>query len=93
VKVDTQGSELAVLAGAGDEMDRVLGFQLELSLVPLYESQPLIDELIGAARAMGFRPVAMEPDFFDPATGELLQADGIFFRSTVDRSSEGETRS
>jgi len=83
VKIDTQGSELQVLAGGGDQLHRVLGLQLELSLVPLYEGQPLIDEVIGAARAMGYRPVSIEPDFFDPLRGELLQADGIFFRSTA----------
>ena len=81
VKIDTQGSELDVLAGAGDRLGRIIGLQLELSMVPLYDGQPLIDGLIGTAREMGFVPMALEPDFYDPATGQLLQADGVFFRS------------
>jgi hypothetical protein len=80
VKIDTQGSELQVLAGAGDQLDRVLGLQLELSLVPLYEGQPLIEDVVADVRARGLVPVGIEPDYFDAGTGNLLQADGLFFR-------------
>jgi FkbM family methyltransferase len=80
VKVDTQGSELQVLAGAEEQLGLAVGLQLELSLIQLYEGQPVIEELISAVRALGYIPVAVEPDFFDPHTGRLLQADGIFFR-------------
>ncbi len=80
VKIDTQGTELQVLAGAGDRLSRVRGLQVELSLVPLYDGQPLLEQVVAAVRGMGYVPTAMEPDFFDPSTGELLQADGIFVR-------------
>ena len=80
VKIDTQGSELEVLAGAGDGLSRVTGLQLELSLVPLYEGQPLIEETLSTVRALGYVPAAVEPDFFSDSTGMLLQADGLFFR-------------
>lgn len=80
VKIDTQGSELRVLAGAGDRLTRVLGLQLELSLVPLYAGQPLIEEVVTTVRGLGYVPAAIEPDFFDRTTGRLLQADGIFLR-------------
>lgn len=87
VKIDTQGSELGVLAGGGRALERVLGLQLELSLVQLYEGQPLIEEVITAVRGLGFVPVALEPDYYDPSTGQLLQADGIFFRRDAGTSS------
>ena len=80
VKIDTQGSELQVLAGAGKQLERVIGLQLELSLVPLYEGQLLIEETMGAVRRLGYVPTGIEPDYFHAGTGELLQADGIFFR-------------
>ncbi len=80
VKIDTQGSEHQVLAGAGDRLGRVAGLQLELSMVPLYDGQVLIEGLIASARAMGFVPMSLEPDYYDRSTGQLLQADGIFFR-------------
>ena len=80
VKVDTQGSERAVVAGTGRGIDRVVGWQVELSMIPLYEGQPLIEEMVTVLREQGFVPMAVEPDFFDPRTGQLLQADGVFFR-------------
>ena len=63
-----------------DALSRVVGLQLELSMVPLYDGQPLIDDLIGSVRTMGFVLMSLEPDFYDQSTGQLLQADGIFFR-------------
>jgi len=80
VKIDTQGSELRVLEGAGDRLTRVLGLQVELSLVPLYDGQPLIEEVVATLRRLGYVPAAIEPDFFDPVTGALLQADAVFLR-------------
>jgi FkbM family methyltransferase len=81
VKVDTQGTERSVLAGAGATVDRVLGWQVELSLSALYEGQPLIEDMIRLLRDLGYTPMSIEPDFFDRATGRLLQADGVFFRT------------
>jgi FkbM family methyltransferase len=80
VKIDTQGSERDILAGAGPYLDGIVGWQVELSLVPLYEDQPLIEELIALLRDLGYVPMSIEPDFSDPTTGRLLQADGVFFR-------------
>lgn len=83
VKIDTQGSEQDVLDGAGDRLADVLGWQVELSLVPLYAGQPLIEDMVSLLRGLGYEPMSIEPDFFEPGTGRLLQADGIFFRSTA----------
>lgn len=85
VKIDTQGSEHLVLLGAGPSISRVLGLQLELSMIPLYDEQPLIESLIASVRSLGFLPMSIEPGFLDPATNQLLQVDGIFFH---DRGSE-----
>lgn len=81
VKVDTQGSEREVIAGGRDRLEGVAGWQVELSLVPLYRGQLLIEELITLLRELGYVPMSIEPDFSDPTTGQLLQADGIFFRA------------
>ncbi len=82
VKIDTQGSERQVLAGAGAALAHVLGLQLELSLVPLYEGEALIEELVGELRGRGFVPMSIEPGFCHPESGQLLQADVVFFRPT-----------
>lgn len=83
VKIDTQGSEGEVIAGARERLKEVIGWQVELSLVPLYDRQPLIEDVIGQLRELGYVAMSLEPDFFEPGTGRLLQADGVFFRPDV----------
>ena len=80
LKLDTQGFELEVLAGAEDALPSVIGIEAELSLVPLYEGAPTYLELIGQLDQRGFRLAGFEPELADPGTGELLQANGIFVR-------------
>lgn len=80
VKVDVQGYERAVVEGAGDAVDRVVGFQLELSLVRVYRGQPVLDEMTRWMRDKGFTLMSLEPVFWNDATGQLLQVDGLFFR-------------
>lgn len=80
LKIDTQGFEWQVLQGASETLNRVVGVQLELSLIPLYEGQKLMDELVDELRARGFDLWAISPVFADPRTGRLLQVDAAFFR-------------
>jgi hypothetical protein len=80
LKIDTQGYEAEVLKGASRLMPRVRALECELSLVPLYDGQPLIDEMITMIYQMGFRMVGVAPVFFQPETGDTLQVDGMFLR-------------
>lgn len=80
LKIDTQGYEDRVLKGASGILDRIVGLQLELSLVPLYEGQRLFDELSKQVTTLGFELWSISPVFADPQTGRLLQADATFFR-------------
>jgi FkbM family methyltransferase len=80
LKIDTQGSERAVLAGASRALEQVVGVQIELSLRGLYAGQPAIDEMLRLLRERGFAAYAFVHGFADPRTEELLEADGIFFR-------------
>jgi FkbM family methyltransferase len=78
LKADTQGYEDKVLAGAEATLRNCIAVELELSLSPLYEGQPLIGEMIELMRDRGFRPTHLEPEFNDPHSGELLQVNGLF---------------
>lgn len=80
LKVDTQGYEAQVLAGAAGLLPRLVGVQIELSFTPLYAGQMLYGALCAQLEAAGFALWAMLPGFTDPATGRMLQADGVFFR-------------
>ena len=78
LKVDTQGFEHEVIAGATKLLASCRGVELELSLTTLYEGQLLIGEMIDLMRKHGFRPTHLEPEFIDPHSGELLQVNGLF---------------
>lgn len=80
MKIDTQGYELKVLTGAERSLDRIDTIELEMSLVPLYDGQPLFEEVLGWLGEKGYRLVGVEPCFCDRNTGEVLQVDGIFHR-------------
>ncbi len=80
LKIDTQGYENQVLAGASTLLPRLRGVQLELSLHQLYEGQKLWHEMIAILEGSGFELWALVPGFFDPRSGRMLQCDAIFFR-------------
>jgi FkbM family methyltransferase len=83
LKIDTQGHEMAVLAGARHFTERIQGVQIEMSLVPLYEGQALMMEIIQELSARQFELWGLIPGFLDMSTGRQLQVDGIFFRSAT----------
>jgi FkbM family methyltransferase len=80
VKIDTQGFERQVLEGSRHSMDRISGFQMELSLTPLYEGETLMQEMIQVMKEYGFTLKLLEGGHADYKTGELLQVEGYFYR-------------
>ncbi|OCB34055.1 FkbM family methyltransferase [Mycobacterium parascrofulaceum] len=81
LKIDVQGFERQVLAGAKSTVaDRCVGMQLELSFFPLYEGGMLFREALDLVESFGFTLMGLIPGFADPRDGRMLQADGIFFR-------------
>lgn len=81
MKIDTQGYEDKVLQGASKLLTNVIGLQLELSFIPLYNGQCLYDEMMAQLKALGFELWGITPVFTDPVSGRLLQVDATFFRS------------
>jgi FkbM family methyltransferase len=80
MKIDTQGFESKVLKGAAMSLQRIDTIQMEMSLVPLYGTELLFDEMCIVMREKGYTLVAIENGFSVPDTGQLLQIDGIFRR-------------
>ena len=81
LKIDTQGFEMPVLQGARNLLQTICGLQLELSLTQLYDGQVLYLDMIHWLRDRGFELWNVMPGFVEPASGRLLQMDGVFFRS------------
>ena len=75
LKIDTQGFESEVLAGATETLSRVSVVQCEMSLVELYVGQPPFLQVFQKIESLGFRTVRITPGFADPETGDLLQFD------------------
>ena len=81
-KLDVQGYEARVLAGAEKVLKRTIGLQMEMSLAPLYEGQASFRELLDAMARSEFDVYGFVPGFVDPGSGRMLQIDGVFFKRT-----------
>lgn len=81
VKIDTQGFEMKILEGFGNRAGDVIGWQLELSVEPLYENQPPMEEVISKMRSMGFDLWRIIPGLREPSTLRAMEYDGLFFKS------------
>jgi FkbM family methyltransferase len=80
IKIDTQGFEQHVVEGCSHSLDKIKGFQMELSLFPLYKGETLMQEMVDILRNYGYRLLLLEPGHQDYTTGEILQVEGVFYR-------------
>jgi FkbM family methyltransferase len=80
LKLDTQGFEAEVLAGAARLIPRLAGIQLEMSLVPCYDGERGFRELLDEVTAAGFAPYLFLPGYFERRLARQLQVDGVFMR-------------
>jgi FkbM family methyltransferase len=80
LKIDTQGFESLVIAGARESLKEIATVQMEMSLIHLYDGEILFAEMCQLMQSKGYTLVAIETGFSDRVTGQLLQVDGIFHR-------------
>ena len=80
LKIDTQGTEDLVLAGAAQGLKRIALIQIELSIVPVYEGARGFTEMTGHLAGLGFEPVLFLPGYFNRRTARLIEMDGVFAR-------------
>jgi FkbM family methyltransferase len=80
LKIDTQGTESAVLEGASGILGRIQGIQLELSILPVYEGERGYLDMIVALQGLGFEPALFIPGYFNHRTARLISMDGVFLR-------------
>ena len=82
LKIDTQGYEEEVLAGAALTLQIVEAVQIELSLVELYQGQKLYSYFLDFFTKRDFQLYDVIPGFFNPQTGQLLQLDAVFVKKS-----------
>lgn len=81
LKLDVQGYEDHVLAGAEETLRHTAAIQLELAIQPLYEGAQPMAAMINKLEAQGYLLAAIVPNTYHPATGQLLEVDALFARS------------
>lgn len=82
LKMDTQGHDHAVCAGAGGVLPLMAGIQTELAVRPIYAGARRYDEMIALLADAGFSPSA----FFANNKGHfplLVEMDGLFVRDDL----------
>ena len=80
LKIDVQGYEAQVLDGGAATLPRLAGLRTEMSLVPLYDGQALLPDILARLSGCGLELWFVDEGFLEPGTGRLLQVDGTFFR-------------
>lgn len=80
LKLDVQGYELEVLGGGERALQAASVVETEVSLVELYQGQPLIVDVISYMAERGFGPAGLRQGFVNTKTDEALQADILFVR-------------
>jgi FkbM family methyltransferase len=82
LKIDVQGYEASVLAGAVETLKATRAVEVEVSMVSLYEGSILYAQMIQIFDTIGFHLISWEDVLTDPRTGYVLQSDCIFTRRT-----------
>jgi FkbM family methyltransferase len=80
LKIDVQGAEPAVLAGSEGLWPRLVGVQLELSLIELYEGERPWRAVLDEVCRRGFVPHLWLPGYFSRRLARQLQVDVVLFR-------------
>lgn len=76
LKVDTQGYDLEVLAGASGSLPAVRALQTEASLIPIYEGMPSYVDTLQYLTGQNFSVSGLFPVFHDPSL-RLLEFDCV----------------
>ncbi|MFF3334638.1 FkbM family methyltransferase [Streptomyces sp. NPDC002888] len=81
LKMDTQGYDLEVFAGAGERVGEFVGLQSEVAVLRLYEGSPGMSEAIAAYEAGGFGITGMYPVTREANTGRVIEFDCVMMRA------------
>jgi FkbM family methyltransferase len=91
LKMDTQGWDLEVLAGASGCLDAILAFQSEVAVQPLYDGMPALHDSLARFEALGFGISGLFPVTLD-ANLEVVEFDCVAVRHGAARGADGPER-
>jgi FkbM family methyltransferase len=80
LKMDTQGFDLEVFAGAAQVLPDIPALQTELAFQPIYAGAPDATAAFAEFRSAGYLPSLINAISFDENLG-VIEADGVFVRA------------
>ncbi len=96
MKLDTQGTELHILQGAGALLDDTIAVELEVEFVEQYVKQPLFADVDAFMRSKGFQLRGLRRTYWrakaahsHSAGGQIIHGDALYFRPQRLRSPQG----
>lgn len=81
VKMDVQGFEDKVISGGADTIRQADVVIVEVSMIRLYDNQPLFAEIHDMMMNLGFQYRGNWDQLMSPVDGHILQADAIFMKA------------
>jgi FkbM family methyltransferase len=83
LKMDTQGFDLDVFAGAGERAADFVGMQSEVALMRIYEGTPRMCEALEVYEEAGFEIAALYPLSRQSRTARVLEYDCVMVRASA----------
>ena len=83
LKLDTQGYDLDVFAGAGEAIEEFVGMQSELALMGIYKGMPRMRQALRVYEKAGFEIAALYPVSRQTRTARVLEYDCVMVRASV----------
>jgi FkbM family methyltransferase len=80
IKIDVQGAEDRVIRGGTAVFSAAAIVMIELSFVPIYDGQPLFEEVHALLQACGLRLAGFKNQIDEPQTGQPLFAHCLYHR-------------
>lgn len=88
IKLDTQGSELAILRGGTKKLTpKIFGSQIEVEFIEIYEKQPLFRDVDEYMDAQGFQLIDLRRQYWKRkdssryhGRGQLIFGDALYFK-------------
>jgi FkbM family methyltransferase len=81
LKMDTQGYDLEVFAGAGERIADFVGLQSEVAVLRLYEGSPRMSDAVATYEESGFEITGMYPVTREAGTGRVVEFDCVMVRA------------
>lgn len=75
IKLDTQGSELAILQGGDSAVQSAFGLEIEVEFAEVYQGQPLFGDSDNFVRSKGFHLMDFKPYYWKRVQGKTYGYD------------------